>query len=46
MNTDRFDKKDTHCWSFLDIHPKKEVLLFDSFGFNCLEEFIIQDDKK
>ena len=39
-------KKGTHWWSFLDIHPKNEVLLFDSFGFNGLKEFIIQDDEK
>ena len=46
MSTDRFDKKGTHWWSFLDIHPKKEVLLFDSFRFSGLREFIIQDDRK
>ena len=33
MNTDRRDKKGTHWWSFLDLHPKKEIFLFDSFGF-------------
>ena len=41
MNTDRSDKKCTHWWSFLDLHPKKEILLFDSFGF---EDF--KDDPK
>ena len=46
MNTDTFDKKGTHWWSFLNTHSKKELLLFDSFGFNDLKEFIIQDDKK
>ena len=24
MNTDRSDKKGTHWWSFLDLHPKKK----------------------
>ena len=32
--------------AFLDIHPKKKVFLFDSFHFNRLKEFIIQDDRK
>ena len=34
MNTDRSDKKEMYWWSFLDLHPKKEISLFDSFGFN------------
>ena len=46
MNTDGFDKKGTHWWNFLDIHPKKEVFLFDSFGFSGLKKIIIQDDRK
>ena len=46
MNTERFDKKGTHWWSFLNIHPAKEVILFDSFGFSGLNEFVIQGDKK
>ena len=33
-------------WSFLDLLPKKEIFLFDSFGFEGFKEFIIQDDKK
>ena len=31
INTDRSNKKDTHWWSFIDLHPKKEIFLFDSF---------------
>ena len=46
MNTDRSDKKGTHWWSFLDLHSKKEIFLFDSFSFEGFKEFIIQDDKK
>ena len=34
MNTDRSDKKSTHWWSFLDLHLKKEIFLFNSFGFD------------
>ena len=46
MNTDRSDKKGTHWWNFLDLHPKKEIFLFNSFSFEGFKEFIIQDDKK
>ena len=46
MNTNRSDKKGTHWWSFLDLHPKKEIFLFDSFGFDGFKEFLLQDDKK
>ena len=46
MNTDRSDKVGTHWWSFLDLHPKKEIFLFDSFGFEGLKKFIIDNDKK
>ena len=46
MNTDRNYKKGTHPWSFLDLHPKKEIFLFDSFGFKSFKEFILQDDQK
>ena len=43
MNTDRSDKAGTHWWSFLDLHPRKEIFLFDSFGFS---KFIIDNDIK
>ena len=33
FNTDRENKAEMHWWSFLDIYPKKDLLLFDSFGF-------------
>ena len=46
MNTNRSDKKGTHWWSFLDLRPKKEIFLFDSFGFDGFKEFLLQDDKK
>ena len=41
MNTDRSDKKGTYWWSFPDLHPKKEIFLFDSFDFEGFEEFIL-----
>ena len=33
FNTDRANKPGTHWWSFLNIYPKTELLLFDSQGF-------------
>ena len=46
MNTDRSDRTGTHWWSFLDLHKKKEIFLFDSFGFEGLKKFIIDNDRK
>ena len=46
MNTDRSDRNGTHWWSFLDLHQKKEIFLFDSFGFEGLKKFIIDNDRK
>ena len=28
------------------MHPKKEILMFDSLGFEGFKEFVIQDDQK
>ena len=39
FNTDAHNKTGTHWWSFLDIQPKRNLLLFDSHGlegFNIL----------
>ena len=44
MNTDRSDKPGTHWWSFLDLHPRKEIFLFDSFGFTGFTKFVIDND--
>ena len=46
MNTDCSIKKGMHWWSFLDLHPKKETFLFDSFRFDGFKEFLLQDGKK
>ena len=46
MNTDRSDRSGTHWWSFLDLHKKKDIFLFDSFGFEGFKKFIIDNDKK
>ena len=46
MNADRSNKNGTHWWSLLNLHPKKEIFLFDSFGFEGFKEFILQNDQK
>ena len=45
MKTNRSDKNNTHWWSFLDLRERKEIFLFDSFGFEGSKEFIIDNDK-
>ena len=44
-NTDASDKPGVHWWSILDIEPRNNIFLFDSFGLDGLKHFIIQDDK-
>ena len=46
MNTDQSNKNGTHWWSFLDLHPRKEIFLFDSFEFEGFKEFFIDGDRK
>ena len=38
------DKK--NWWNSLDLHPEKEIFLFDSFSFEGFKEFILQDNQK
>ena len=45
MNTDRSNESGTHWWSFLDLHPKKEIFLFDSYGFTGFQKFLIDNDR-
>ena len=45
MNTDRSNKNGTHWWSFLDLHERKEIFLFNSFGFEGFKELIIDNDR-
>ena len=46
FNTDPHNKAGTHWWSFLDIHPKKNLLLFDSHGITGFKYFIVDNDEK
>ena len=45
MNTSQKNKEGVHWWSILKIDPKKELLLFDSYGFIGFKFFILLDDK-
>ena len=46
FNTDARNKPGTHWWSFLDIQPKKSLLLFDSHGLEGFKYFIVDNDEK
>ena len=46
MNTDQINKNGMHWWSFLDLHPRKEIFLFDIFGFEGFKKFIFDGDRK
>ena len=46
LNTDRIDEDGTHWWSILNISPKRELLLSDSFGISGIKHFIVSNDKK
>ena len=46
FNTDEPDKPGTRWWSFMDIHPQKNLFLFDSFGIEGFKFFIVNNDEK
>ena len=35
----------THCWSFLDVYPIKDLLLFDSLGLSGFKYFVVDNGK-
>ena len=45
FNTDKHNKPGTHWWSFMDIHPRKKLLLFDNLGLKGFKFFIVDIDK-
>ena len=45
-NTGRTNEGGIHSWSILNILPKSELLLFDSFGIRGMRDFIVSEDKK
>ena len=44
LNTDRSNLPGMHWWSILNIYPKKQLFLFDSYGFLGFKAFVQQDD--
>ena len=46
FKTDRHNQPGTHWWSFMDIHPKKNLMLFYSLGLDGFKLFIADNDEK
>ena len=46
FNTDAHNKPGTHWWSFLDIQPKRNLLLFDSHGLEGFKYFTVDNGEK
>ena len=44
LNTDRANSLGIHWWSILNIYPRKQLFLFDSYGFLGFKAFVEQDD--
>ena len=45
FNTDKHNELGIHWWSFLDIDPKNNLFLFDSFGLEGFKLFIVDNDQ-
>ena len=45
FNTDKHNEPGQHWWSFLDIDPKSNLFLFDSFGLEGFKLFIVNNDE-
>ena len=45
FNTDKENEPGVHWWSFMDIHPKNNLFLFDSFGIEGFKLFIVNNDQ-
>ena len=45
FNTDKENELGVHWWSFMDIHPKNNLFLFDSFGIEGFKLFIVDNDQ-
>ena len=46
FNTDNHNQSGTHGLSFMDIHPKKNLFLFDRLGIEGFKIFIVNNDQK
>ena len=45
FNTDNHNEPEQHCGSFLDIDPKGNLFLFNSFGLEGFKLFIVNNDE-
>ena len=45
FNADKENQPGVHWWSFLDINPKNNLFLFDSFGIKGFKLFIVDNDQ-
>ena len=45
INTDKENKPGVHWWSFIDIYPKSNLFLLDSFGIEGFKLFIVNNDQ-
>ena len=45
FNSDKENELGVHWWSFMDIHPKNNLFLFDSFGIEGFKLFIVDNDQ-
>ena len=46
FNTDKENEPGVHWWSFIDIHPKNNLFLFDSFGTEGFKLFNVDNDQQ
>ena len=44
FNIDKENEPGIHWWNFIDIHPKNNLFLFDSFGIEGFKLFIVDND--
>ena len=45
FNTDKENEPGVNWWSFIDIHPKNNLFLFDSFRIEGFKLFIVNNDQ-
>ena len=46
FNTDKENESGVRWWGFMDIHPKNNLFLFDSFGVEGFKHFIVNTGQK
>ena len=46
FNTDKENELGDHWWSFMDIHPKNNLFLLNSFGLEGFKFFIVNNDQQ